>query len=47
MTDDQGYGILGTFGGVIPTPATDRIVQMGLPYTNSTPPRCARQRERR
>jgi arylsulfatase len=29
MTDDQGYGITGTFGGVIPTPAMDRIAQMG------------------
>src|SRR5580692_8134388 len=25
MTDDQGYGVPGTFGGVIPTPALDRI----------------------
>src|SRR5262245_27444001 len=25
MTDDQGYGVSGTFGGVIPTPAMDRI----------------------
>jgi len=33
MTDDQGYGISGTFGGVIPTPAMDRIAQMGLRYT--------------
>ena len=24
MTDDQGYGISGTFGGVIPTPTLDR-----------------------
>ena len=24
MTDDQGYGVSGTFGGVIPTPAMDR-----------------------
>jgi arylsulfatase A-like enzyme len=33
MTDDQGYGVSGTFGGVIPTPALDRIAQMGLRYT--------------
>jgi arylsulfatase A-like enzyme len=33
MTDDQGYGVSGTFGGVIPTPAMDRIAQMGLRYT--------------
>src|SRR5215475_11386623 len=25
MTDDQGYGVTSTFGGVIPTPAMDRI----------------------
>ncbi len=38
MTDDQGYGISGTFGGVIPTPAMDRIAKAGLRYTqfNST-----------
>src|SRR5262245_27989761 len=38
MTDDQGYGVSGTFGGVIPTPALDRIAAMGLRYTqfNST-----------
>ena len=33
MTDDQGYGVSGTFGGVIPTPALDRIAKMGLRYT--------------
>jgi arylsulfatase A-like enzyme len=33
MTDDQGYGACGTFGGVIPTPALDRIARMGLRYT--------------
>lgn len=33
MTDDQGYGVSGTFGGVIPTPALDRIAQSGLRYT--------------
>jgi arylsulfatase A-like enzyme len=33
MTDDQGYGVTGTFGGVIPTPVMDRIAQMGLRYT--------------
>jgi arylsulfatase A-like enzyme len=30
MTDDQGYGITGTFGGVIPTPALDQIAKAGL-----------------
>ncbi|HEY9114830.1 MAG TPA: arylsulfatase [Bacteroidales bacterium] len=34
MTDDVGYGAPSTFGGVIPTPALDRIAQMGLRYTN-------------
>jgi len=33
MTDDQGYGITSTFGGVIPTPALDRIAKAGLRYT--------------
>jgi arylsulfatase A-like enzyme len=33
MTDDQGYGVSGTFGGVIPTPALDRVAQAGLRYT--------------
>ena len=33
MTDDAGYGVSGTFGGVIPTPALDRIASMGLRYT--------------
>src|SRR5271163_2769002 len=33
MTDDQGYGVPGTFGGVIPTPALDRVAAAGLRYT--------------
>jgi len=33
MTDDQGYGVSSTFGGVIPTPSMDRIARMGLRYT--------------
>ena len=33
MTDDQGYVVPGTFGGVIPTPALDRIAKAGLRYT--------------
>jgi hypothetical protein len=33
MTDDQGYGICSTFGGVIPTAALDRVAKMGLRYT--------------
>jgi len=33
MTDDAGYGISSTFGGVIPTPSLDRIAANGLRYT--------------
>jgi arylsulfatase A-like enzyme len=33
MTDDQGYGVPSTFGGVIPTPTLDRIAANGLRYT--------------
>ncbi|HTQ12054.1 MAG TPA: arylsulfatase [Fimbriimonadaceae bacterium] len=32
MTDDAGFGVPSTFGGVIPTPTMDRIAQMGLRY---------------
>jgi arylsulfatase A-like enzyme len=34
MTDDAGYAVSSTFGGVIPTPALDRIANAGLRYTN-------------
>jgi arylsulfatase len=34
MTDDCGFGAPSTFGGVIPTPALDRIAKAGLRYTN-------------
>src|SRR5271166_426445 len=33
MTDDQGYGVGSTFGGVIPTPTLDRVANAGLRYT--------------
>jgi arylsulfatase A-like enzyme len=33
MTDDAGFGVAGTFGGVIPTPALDRVADAGLRYT--------------
>jgi len=33
MTDDSGFGAPGTFGGVVPTPALDRIAKAGLRYT--------------
>src|SRR4249920_1720406 len=34
LTDDQGFGVPGTFGGVIPTPSLDRIAKAGLRYTH-------------
>ncbi|SIT28077.1 arylsulfatase [Achromobacter sp. MFA1 R4] len=34
ITDDVGFGAPATFGGVIPTPALDKIAAMGLRYTN-------------
>lgn len=33
MTDDVGFGAPSTFGGVIPTPALDKIANEGLRYT--------------
>ena len=32
MTDDAGFGVPSTFGGVIPTPTMDRIAEEGLRY---------------
>ena len=32
MTDDAGFGVPSTFGGVVPTPTMDRIAQNGLRY---------------
>jgi arylsulfatase len=34
MTDDTGFGVTSTFGGVVPTPALDRIAANGLRFTN-------------
>jgi arylsulfatase A-like enzyme len=34
MTDDAGFGVPSTFGGVIPTPTLDRVAANGLRYTN-------------
>ena len=34
MTDDSGFGVPSTFGGVIPTPTMDRIAKNGLRYNN-------------
>ena len=33
ITDDAGYGVASTFGGVIPTPNLDRVAKMGIRYT--------------
>jgi sulfatase-like protein len=33
MTDDSGFGVPSTYGGVIPTPAMDRIAKAGLKFT--------------
>ena len=34
ITDDSGFGVPSTFGGVIPTPAMDRVAKNGLRYNN-------------
>jgi len=34
ITDDAGFGVPGTFGGVIPTPTMDRLAKLGLRYNN-------------
>ena len=34
ITDDAGFGVPSTFGGVIPTPAMDRVADNGLRYNN-------------
>src|SRR5512136_599614 len=34
MTDDSGFGVPSTFGGVIPSPALERIAKSGLRYNN-------------
>jgi Sulfatase len=34
ITDDAGFGVPSTFGGVIPTPTLDRIANNGLRYNN-------------
>jgi len=34
MTDDTGFGVTSTFGGVVPTPTLDKIAARGLRYTN-------------
>jgi arylsulfatase len=34
MTDDTGFAVTSTFGGVVPTPSLARIAANGLRYTN-------------
>ena len=34
ITDDAGFGVPSTFGGVIPTPTMDRVAKSGLRYNN-------------
>lgn len=34
ITDDSGFGVPSTFGGVVPTPTMDRIANNGLRYNN-------------
>ncbi|MEI1253003.1 arylsulfatase [Rhizobium aouanii] len=34
ITDDAGFGVPSTFGGVIPTPTMERIANAGLRYNN-------------
>lgn len=33
MTDDVGFGAPSTFGGVVPTPALDRVAKAGIKFT--------------
>ena len=45
ITDDAGFGVPSTFGGVIPTPTMDRIAKpTACATTGCSPPRCARRR---
>jgi arylsulfatase len=34
ITDDSGFGVPSTFGGVIPTPTMERLAKSGLRYNN-------------
>ncbi len=34
ITDDAGFGVPSTFGGIIPTPTMDRVAKIGLRYNN-------------
>ena len=43
MTDDAGFGVPSTFGGVIPTPTMDRVARTACATTTSIPPRSVRR----
>src|SRR5579872_2662224 len=47
ITDDAGFGVPSTFGGVIPTPTMDRIAARVCVTTGCSRPHCARRRELR
>ena len=44
MTDDAGYAVPSTFGGVIPTPALDRIAANGPATGRTVVSKCATRR---
>ena len=44
ITDDAGFGVPSTFGGVIPTPTMDPSPRRACATTGSSRPRCARRR---
>ena len=43
ITDDAGYGVASTFGGVIPTPALDRIAALVRKLQRDTRPSAQRE----
>ena len=47
MIDDEGFGAPSTFGGVIPTPAMDRIADARRAAYRSQPPLGGHRRRRR
>jgi hypothetical protein len=47
MTDDQGFGVSGTFGGVIPTPGWTGSPRRGCATPSFIQPRSARRRGQR
>ena len=43
ITDDAGFAVPSTFGGVIPTPTMERIASEGLRTIESFQPHCVRR----